>query len=98
MRFDAWGQPVRLYRSGADEPEEVPPEGGGERLPPGAGRPAGGGPGRGWREPQNSGRNGMENVGLGLAFYRSCELGRRIGFEDGIPDLPEDYRNTEFIF
>ena len=49
-------------------------------------------------EPENSGRNGLENVGLGLAFYGSCESGRRIEFEDGIPDLPEDYRNTEFIF
>ena len=49
-------------------------------------------------EPENSGPNGLENVGLGLAFYRSCELGRRIGFRDGIPDLPENYRNTSFMF
>ena len=28
VRFDAWGGPVQLWRSGADEPEEVPPEDG----------------------------------------------------------------------
>ena len=97
MRFDAWGQPVRLYRSGADEPEEVPPEDGAnaylleltDLLAAVRGEV---------EEPENSGRNGMENVGLGLAFYRSCELGLRIEFEDGLPGLPEDYRNTGFIF
>ena len=97
MRFDAWGKPLQLWRSGAEEPEEVPPEDGdnpyvlelADLLAAVRGEV---------EEPQNSGRNGMENVGLGLAFYRSCELGRRIEFEDGLPDLPEDYRNTGFIF
>ena len=94
VRFDVWGGPVQLYRSGADEPEEVPPEEGnpfvlelGDLLAAVRGEV---------EEPENSGRNGMENVGLGLAFYRSCESGRRIGFEDGLPDLPGDYRNTRF--
>lgn len=47
-------------------------------------------------EPENSGRNGLENIGLGLAFYRSCETGTRVPFVDGVPDLPQDYRNTRF--
>ncbi len=97
LRFDVWGGPVRLFRSGADEPEEVPPADGenayvlelADLLAAVHGEV---------EEPENSGPNGLENVGLGLAFYRSCELGRRIGFRDGRPDLPEDYRNTRFMF
>ncbi|MDA0334058.1 MAG: Gfo/Idh/MocA family oxidoreductase [bacterium] len=36
-------------------------------------------------EPQNSGVNGMRNIGLGLALYRSIETGERFLFEDGLP-------------
>ena len=36
-------------------------------------------------EPENSGVNGMRNIGLGLALYRSIETGDRFLFEDGLP-------------
>ena len=48
-------------------------------------------------EPENSGRNGMGNVALALAMYQSCESGRRIEFNDGLPiGMPYDYRNTRW--
>ena len=96
MRFDEWGGPVRLYRSGRDGAEEVAGETEfayalelADLLAAVQGRVA---------APENSGRNGLENVGLGLAFYRSCETGTRIPFTEGVPDLPPGYRNTRFTF
>jgi predicted dehydrogenase len=94
LRFDRWGQPVLLYRPEHDEPEEVAAETNNpytveleDLLAAVHGEVD---------EPENSGRNGLENVGLGLAFYRSCETGTRVSFTDGMPDLPEGYRNTRF--
>lgn len=96
LRFDKWGQPVLLYRPDKDEPEEVPAEVNNpytvelEDLLAAI---------RGEREqPENSGRNGLENVGLGLAFYRSCETATRVPFTDGMPELPADYQNTQFTY
>jgi 1,5-anhydro-D-fructose reductase (1,5-anhydro-D-mannitol-forming) len=96
LRFDRWGQPVLLYKPDAEEPEEVAAETNNpytvelEDLLAAI---------RGdIDEPENSGQNGLENVGLGLAFYRSTETGTRVAFTDGVPDLPEDYRNTRFTF
>ena len=44
-------------------------------------------------EPENSGANGMRNIALGLAMYRSIEEGRRLDFADGLPpDVPFDYQ------
>lgn len=45
--------------------------------------------------PENSPRNGLRNVALGLALYRSMELGERISFSGGLPEagkVPEDYQ------
>ena len=96
LRFDQWGKPVSLYRPEQDEPELIDAETNNpytvelEDLLAAI---------RGdVEEPENSGRNGLENVGLGLAFHRSCEIGTRVSFTDGIPDLPEDYQNTSFTF
>ena len=39
--------------------------------------------------------NGLRNVGLGLALYRSIELGEPVDFGNGLPDpdqVPEDYQ------
>jgi len=96
LRFDRWGQPVWLYRPEKEEPEEVAAETNNpytveleDLLAAVHGEV---------EEPENSGRNGLENVGLGLAFYRSCETGTRVEFTDGLPDLPESYQNTTFTF
>ena len=44
-------------------------------------------------EPENSGINGMRNIGLGLALYQSIASGQRVDFENGLPvDLPWDYQ------
>ena len=46
-------------------------------------------------EPENSAPNGLRNIGLGLALYRSMELGQRVTFAAGLPDprqVPEDYQ------
>ncbi|HIG19059.1 MAG TPA: Gfo/Idh/MocA family oxidoreductase, partial [Candidatus Handelsmanbacteria bacterium] len=44
-------------------------------------------------EPENSGVNGMRNIGLGLALYRSIETGDRFLFEDGLPvGVDEDFQ------
>ena len=40
---------------------------------------------RGDGSPENSGVNGMRNIGLGLALYRAIETGERVHFEDGLP-------------
>lgn len=96
LRFDQWGKPVSLYRLHQDEPELVEAEINNpytveleDLLAAIHGDQD---------EPENSGHNGLQNVGLGLAFYRSCETGTRVDFSDGIPDLPEDYQNTRFTF
>ncbi len=96
LRFDRWGQPVLLYRPEQEGPEEVAAEVNNpytveleDLLAAVQGD---------IDEPENSGRNGLENVGLGLAFYRSCETGTRVPFTDGLPDLPMSYQNTEFNF
>lgn len=96
LRFDQWGKPVQLYRGEGGEPEEIAAETNNpytvelEDLLAAI---------RGdVDEPENSGTNGLENVGLGLAFYRSCETGTRVAFTDGVPDLPADYQNTRFTF
>jgi predicted dehydrogenase len=96
MRFDVWGGPVQLYRPDAHEPEAIEAEEGfpytvelADLLAAVHGEVD---------EPENSGRNGLENIGLGLAFYRSCELGQRIAFDAGVPDLADDYQNTQFTF
>jgi predicted dehydrogenase len=96
LRFDRWGQPVLLYRPDQEQPEEVAAEVNNpytvelEDLLAAI---------RGdITEPENSGRNGLENVGLGLAFYHSCESGTRVHFADGMPELPENYQNTRFTF
>ena len=96
LRFDVWGAPVLHYRPDADAPEEVAPEEGNaytrelvDLLAAMDGK---------IEAPENSGRNGLENVGLGLAFYRSTESGQRVAFEDGVPDLPAGYQNTQFSF
>jgi 1,5-anhydro-D-fructose reductase (1,5-anhydro-D-mannitol-forming) len=41
-------------------------------------------------EPENSGRNGMCNIGLGLAMYRAIESGERFAFEAGLPVAVDD--------
>ena len=96
LRFDRWGQPVLLYRPDQDEPEEVAAEVNNpytveleDLLAAIRGDVS---------EPENCGRNGLENVGLGLAFYHSCESGKRVPFTDGLPALPEDYQNTQFTY
>lgn len=44
-------------------------------------------------EPENSGINGLKNIALGLAMYRSIELGKRLDFKDGLPlEVPMDYQ------
>lgn len=46
-------------------------------------------------EPENTPLNGLRNIGLGLALYRSMELGERIAFREGLPDprqVPQDYQ------
>ncbi len=96
LRFDRWGQPVLLYRPEAEEPEEVAAEVNNpytvelEDLLAAIHGDI--------DEPENSGRNGLENVGLGLAFYHSCESGTRVPFTGGLPALPDDYQNTQFTF
>ena len=46
-------------------------------------------------EPENSGLNGLRNIALGLAMYRSCESGRRVEIEGGVPvGVAADYRCT----
>ena len=96
LRFDRWGQPVLLFRPDQDEPEEVPALEGNpytveldDLLAAVHGEV---------EAPENSGRNGLENVGLGLGIYRSAETGRRVDFADGVPDLPAGYQNTKYTF
>lgn len=52
-------------------------------------------------DPENSGMNGMCNIGLGLALYQSIATGRRFVFEQGLPVGVDDdfqYRGpTELI-
>jgi len=44
-------------------------------------------------EPENSGGNGMRNIALGLALYRSIETGERFVFDDGLPvGLADDFQ------
>lgn len=43
--------------------------------------------------PENSGANGMANIGLGLALYQSIASGDRQVFADGLPvDVADDYQ------
>lgn len=94
LRFTEWSGPVEVYRPGVTQPEEVECE-----------------PARAyWRElrdlleaietdgePENDGVNGMKNVGLALAMYRSFETGSRIEFRDGLPQgISGDYLNTRY--
>jgi predicted dehydrogenase len=42
---------------------------------------------------ENSPLNGLRNVALGLALYRSLETGQPLDFDDGLPvDLDADYQ------
>ncbi len=89
-RFSSWGGPLELYLPDADGPQTVTCD---DRLAY-------------YLElcdlidaidadaaPSNSGRNGMENVALGLALYNSFETGRRIDFKDGLPvGIDAEYR------
>jgi UDP-N-acetylglucosamine 3-dehydrogenase len=44
-------------------------------------------------EPENSGINGMRNIGLGLAMYQSIARKERLEFVEGIPvDVPGGYQ------
>ena len=44
-------------------------------------------------EPENSGGNGMRNIGLGLALYRSIETGARFEFDQGLPcGIADDFQ------
>jgi len=94
LRFTNWSGPVELYRAGSTDPEEVECES----------------PRAYWHEmddlvraiaadgePENDGQNGMKNVGLALAMYRSSETGQRVEFGEGLPQgMAGDYRNTRF--
>ena len=88
--FDAWDGPVRLYRTGAVEPRLVVcPSTSAYALElhdllaaieSGAG-------------PENSGINGLRNIGLDLAIYYSIATRQRLDFRDGLPlDVPADYQ------
>ena len=94
LRFTNWSGPVELYRGGATDAEQVECES----------------PRAYWRElddlvkaietggePENDGQNGMKNVGLALAMYRSFETGQRVEFEDGLPQgMGGGYKNTRY--
>ncbi|MFH1570124.1 MAG: Gfo/Idh/MocA family oxidoreductase [Gemmatimonadota bacterium] len=91
LAWDAWEGPVRHHQPGAD-PAEVPGDATSayarELLDFLAAVESGG-------EPENSAVNGLRNIGLGLALYRSMELGERVAFSGGLPDprqVPEDYQ------
>lgn len=44
-------------------------------------------------EPENSGLNGLQNLGLGLALYQSIASGQRMSFKDGMPiGVEDDYQ------
>jgi len=90
LAFDGWEGPVLHHVPGADAPHRIECEktdayslelrdlvGG---IDAGA-------------EMENSGVNGMKNIALGLAMYRSIEQACRLEFENGLPtDLPLDYQ------
>jgi len=91
LAWDGWESPVRHYRPGAD-PVETPASTTSAYT-------------RELRDflaavddgitPENSPGNGLRNAALGLALYRSLELGERITFGDGLPDaaqVPDDYQ------
>ena len=96
LRFDVWGGPVQHYRPDQDQPQEVAAEIGAPYTRELADLLAA--VGGEVEAPENSGRNGLENVGLGLAYYRSTETGQRVPFREGVPDLPAAYQNTQFSF
>jgi hypothetical protein len=51
-------------------------------------------------EPDNSGVNGLKNLALGLAMYRSLETGRRLDFKDGLPvdvSMGYQYRGPFYV-
>jgi 1,5-anhydro-D-fructose reductase (1,5-anhydro-D-mannitol-forming) len=94
LRMDGWGGPVRLYRPGSDAPQEVacdPAQAYYLELCDLLQAMESGG------EPENSGINGIKNVGLVLGLYHSVETGKRTEFQDGLPvGLPQDYQNRKY--
>ncbi|MDA0748316.1 MAG: Gfo/Idh/MocA family oxidoreductase, partial [bacterium] len=90
LSFDIWEGPVYHHRPGTDEPEAIECDDTYayilELLDLLNAIESNG-------EPENSGLNGMKNIALGLAMYRSIELGKRLDFKNGLPvDLPMDYQ------
>lgn len=90
VAFDSWDGPVRHYRPEAEEPDVISCD---NTLAYAlelrdliqAIETDG--------TPENSGENGLKNVGLGLAMYRSLAAGTRHPFENGLPvGVAEDYQ------
>jgi UDP-N-acetylglucosamine 3-dehydrogenase len=90
LTFERWDGPVWLHRPGVEVPEAFtgPPVSAYRReLDDFLGLVDAGTP------PENSPLNGLRNIGLGLALYRSIETGRSFAFVEGLPlDLSEDYQ------
>ena len=88
--LQAWDGPVRLFRPGGQEPELFPspsPAAYDLELRDLLTAVESG------EEPENSGVNGMRNIGLGLAMYQSIESGKRLDFRNGLPvDVSADYQ------
>jgi len=94
MRFNNWGGPVLVYRSGEDAPEEVACEPSRayylELCDLLAAVESGG-------EAENNGISAKKNVGLVLGMYRSVETGAQTVYEAGLPkDLPAGYQNKTY--
>ncbi len=90
LAFDSWDGPVRHYRPDAEAPDVISCD---NTLAYAlelrdliqAIETDG--------TPENSGENGLKNVGLGLAMYRSLADGTRHRFENGLPvAVAEDYQ------
>jgi predicted dehydrogenase len=89
LRFTDWTGPVWLHEPGEDpRPIEAADSLAYDReLADFLGAVDSGG------EPENSGLNGLQNLGLGLALYQSIAEGRRIQFTDQMPvGVDDDYQ------